>query len=299
MSQKVNLNGYFERIGFAGSIAPTLATLETLHALHPAAIAFENLNPLLGLPVKLDLGSLQTKLLSERRGGYCYEHNLLLMAMLQDLDFTVRGLAARVLWNGTDDTESRHMLLAVELNGATYIADVGFGGLTLTAPLKLKADTEQATPHETFRLSGGEPEWLLEARVGDEWKPVYAFTTEQRDLADFEAANRYLSLDPASPMRQQLRVALAPVGKRFALRDNRFTSYAAGQAPEVRILTSVADMREVLASSFGITLPPADLLDFRLEAILQAAGVTLEAGEGAGSDQPAQADGQDDGPGSR
>ena len=69
MSQKVNLNAYFERIGFAGSIAPTLATLELIHALHPAVIPFENLNPLLGLPVNLDLASIEKKLLSERRGG--------------------------------------------------------------------------------------------------------------------------------------------------------------------------------------------------------------------------------------
>ena len=82
MPEKVNLNAYFERIGFAGSIAPTLATLELILALHPAAIAFENLDPLLGEPVKLDLQSLQRKLLTDGRGGYCFEQNLLLMAML-------------------------------------------------------------------------------------------------------------------------------------------------------------------------------------------------------------------------
>ena len=69
MSQKVNLNAYFERIGFAGSIAPTLATLELIHALHPAVIPFENLNPLLGLPVNIDLQSIEKKLLAEKRGG--------------------------------------------------------------------------------------------------------------------------------------------------------------------------------------------------------------------------------------
>src|SRR5215217_4516891 len=98
MSQKVNLNAYLERIGFAGSIAPTLATLELIHALHPAAIAFENLNSVIGLPTALDIASIEKKLLHERRGGYCYEHNLLLSAMLRDLDFNVRNLAARVIW---------------------------------------------------------------------------------------------------------------------------------------------------------------------------------------------------------
>jgi N-hydroxyarylamine O-acetyltransferase len=273
MSQKVNLNAYFERIGFAGSIAPTLATLELIHALHPAAIPFENLNPLLGLPVDLDLPSLEKKLLVERRGGYCYEHNLLLMANLRELDFTVRGLAARVLWSdpAAASRPPTHMLLAVEIGGSTYIADVGFGGLTLTAPLRLKADSEQATPHETFRLTGGEPDWTLEARIGEEWKALYVFDMTERSEDDYAATNLQLSTD--SPFTRELRVALSPSGKRLALHNNRLTTHVAGEPSESRLLTSVAELREVLSGPFGIQLPPADLLDPKLEVILADAGV--------------------------
>ena len=272
MSQKVNLNAYFERIGFAGSIAPTLATLELIHALHPAVIPFENLNPLLGLPVNLDLASIEKKLLSERRGGYCYEHNLLLMAVLRELDFSVRGLAARVLWSDPSavDRPPTHMLLAVDISGATYIADVGFGGLTLTTPLKLKSETEQPTPHETFRLTGGDPDWTLEARIGDDWKPLYIFDTVEKTQEDYAASNLILSTD--SPFTRELRVALSPSGKRLALRNNRFTTHAAGEPYESRLLTSLAEMREVLSGPFGIQLPSAELLDPKLEAILAAAG---------------------------
>ena len=278
MSQKVNLNAYFERIGFVGSIAPTLATLDLLHALHPAAIAFENLNPLLGLPVRLDLPSLQTKLLTERRGGYCYEHNLLLKAMLEELDFTVRGLAARVLWNRPEGAEgpAHHMLLAVDINNTTHIADVGFGGLTLTAPLKLKADAEQTTPHGVFRLTGGDPVWRLETRLNEEWSPLYAFDTTEKSAADYESANSFLSTDPASPFRAQLRVALAPAGKRLALKDNHFTTYGQDGQTESRFLTSVAEMRDVLTSSFGLALPAGEALDARLGDILLAAGIAPE-----------------------
>ena len=274
MSHRINLNAYFERIGFAGSIAPTLSTLELIHALHPATIPFENLNPLLGLPVNLDLSSIEKKLLWDRRGGYCYEHNLLLMAVLQELDFTVRGLAARVLWNAPDAVvEPHHMLLAVDIAGATYIADVGFGGMTLTSPLKLKADVEQPTPHETYRLSGGDPDWLLEAKVGEEWKVLYAFNTDEKTEADYAPSNTFLSTDPESGFRKELRVALSPSGKRLALRDNRLTIHVEGEPSESRLLTSVAEMREVLSGTFGIQLPPMDLLDPKLEVILADAGV--------------------------
>lgn len=278
MSQKVNLKAYFDRIGFAGSIAPTLATLEAIHALHPAAIAFENLNPLLGLPVNLDLAAIVKKLLTDRRGGYCYEHNLLLQAVLRELDFTVRGLAARVLWNDPDATDrpATHMLLAVDISGVTYIADVGFGGMTLTGPLRLKADVEQATPHEAFRLTGGDPEWRLEAKLGDEWRALYQFDTTERQAADYAASNIFLSTDPESGFRKELRVALTPPGKRLALRDNRLTTHALGQPSETRHLTSVAELRDVLTNIFGIHLPTSELLDPKLESILATAGVAAD-----------------------
>ena len=276
MSQKVNLNAYFERIGFAGSIAPTLATLELIHALHPATIPFENLNPFLGLPVNLDLPRLEKKLLTDRRGGYCFEQNLLLMAMLRDLDFAVRGLAARVVWFDPTaiDRPPTHMLLAVDIGGASYIADVGFGGLTLTAPLKLKADVEQLTPHETFRLIGGDPDWTLQAQIEGEWKPLYVFDATEHSPDYYEAPNLTLSTDPDSRFRTELRAALSPSGKRLALRNNRFTTHVAGQPSESRLVTSVAELRELLSGTFGIQLPPAELLDPRLEVLLANAGVT-------------------------
>lgn len=274
MSHKVNLNAYFERIGFAGSIAPSVSTLELIHALHPATIPFENLNPLLGLPVSLELASIEKKLLWDRRGGYCYEHNLLLLAVLRELDFSARGLAAKVLWNDPTaiDRKPTHMLLAVDIGGATYIADVGFGGMTLTAPLKLKADVEQPTPHETYRLTGGEPVWRLEAKLGEAWQVLYAFDTTERTLEDYGPPNTYLSTDPESGFRRELRVALSPTGKRLALKDNRLTIHAEGASSDSRLLTSVAEMRDVLSATFGIQLPPMELLDPKLASILAAAG---------------------------
>jgi len=273
MSQKVNLNAYFERIGFAGSIAPTLATLEAITALHPAVIPFENLGPLLGHKVDLDLKAIEKKLLSEKRGGYCYEHNILLAAVLRELDYSVRQLAARVVWSNPDASKSDHMLLLVEISGTSYLVDAGFGGSTPTAPLKLRADTEQTTPHGLYRLSGGQPEWLLEARIGDDWKAVYAFETTEKSVADYEAANLYLSTDPASAFVTELRVALSPPGKRLALWNNRLNTHVEGEPTETRELTSVAELRDVLTTTFGIQLPPSDQLDPKLDEILAKAGV--------------------------
>src|SRR5262245_43236005 len=94
----IDLAAYFERIGYDGSPSPTLETLQRLHACHAIAIAFENLDPLMGEPVSLDLAAISHKFLHAQRGGYCYEHNTFFQAVLRSLGFRVSGLAAIVQW---------------------------------------------------------------------------------------------------------------------------------------------------------------------------------------------------------
>lgn len=270
MSEKVNLNAYFERIGFSGSIAPTLATLEMLHALHPAAIPFENISPLIGDSVPLDQPSLERKLLSERRGGYCFEHNLMFKRILEDLDYSVRPLLARVVWTNADgiDASPSHLLLRVDVNGQAYIADVGFGGLTLSKPLRLRADVEQATPHETFRLTGGEPDWTLEVKIADAWKPVYGFSLDEAGKDEIAAINQHLSSDPASPFTHELRVALVREGERLKLHNHKFTLQPVGAEKEQRQITSMESLRSLLTEQFGLVLPNDERLEPALARLL-------------------------------
>lgn len=270
MPEKVNLKAYFERIGFAGSIAPTAATLELLHALHPAAIPFENLAPLAGQGVPLDQPSLERKLLAEKRGGYCFEHNFLFMRVLRELDYGVKPLLARVLWNHPEgaDAPPTHMLLLVDVNGQNYLADVGFGGLTLTTPLRLRAEAEQATPHETFRLVGGDPDWTLEVRLGEEWRKVYVFSTSEASEEALSAINERIATDPASPFTHELRVALSPSGRRLKLHNTQLSVQPLEGAAEKTTLASLAQLRETLSTVFGLALPEAPALDTRLLALL-------------------------------
>ncbi|MBJ3785774.1 arylamine N-acetyltransferase family protein [Devosia sediminis] len=261
MPEKVNLKAYFERIGFAGSIAPTLPTLELLHALHPATIPFENLTPLMGDPVPLDQPSLERKMLTERRGGYCFEHNLLFIRMLEDLDFVVRPLLARVVWTNPEGASlpPSHLLLLVDVNGQNYVVDVGFGGLSLTTPLRLRADVEQPTPHETFRLTGGDPDWTLEAKIGEDWKPVYVFSLDAVSEADIAPINQEIAT--ASPFTVELRVALSPSGRRLKLHNRSFTAQPVDGEKSQREIGSMEEMRAVLTNEFGLVLPNDERLE--------------------------------------
>lgn len=190
----VDLDAYFERIGYRGDRAPTLANLRAIHALHPQAIAFENLDPLLGRPVRLDMASIETKLVLGGRGGYCYEHNLLFSRVLQALGFRVAGLMARVLWNmpEPDRAPRSHMLLRVDVGGEDYLADVGFGGQVLTGPLRFEPGLEQATPHEPFRVMPAGGDFIMQTKIGEAWAPLYRFDRQEQVLADYEIANWYV-----------------------------------------------------------------------------------------------------------
>ena len=94
MTEGLDLEAYRSRIGYTGALDPTAETLTALHRAHVLAIPFENLDILLGRPIRLDLPSLQAKLVHGRRGGYCFEQNALFAAVLDHLGFEVTGLAA-------------------------------------------------------------------------------------------------------------------------------------------------------------------------------------------------------------
>lgn len=265
------LDAYLDRIGYAGSRSTTLETLETLHALHPAAIPFENLNPLLGWPVGLDLDSLQAKLVAGGRGGWCFEHNTLFQHALEALGFSVTTLGARVVWNAAPDAPigpRSHMLLRVDLDGVPYLADVGFGGNVLTGPLRLEPNIEQATPHEAHRLAPLENGFVLEARLNGEWKAFYRFTLEPQFPSDYEVSNWYLCHHPSSFFRQTLIGARVNPDGRYALLNNGLAIHGK-HGTEKRLLTDSAALRSCLELDFGLRLPESPELAAMLERVSQ------------------------------
>jgi N-hydroxyarylamine O-acetyltransferase len=260
----LDLDAYFTRVGYTGPCAPTLETLRALHAKHAASIPFENLNPLLGWPVKLDLASVQQKLVLGGRGGYCFEQNLLFSRVLRALGFSVTDLAARVLWRAHTDDEIRprtHMLLLVEVQGELHIADVGFGGQSLTGPLRLLTDVEQATPHGPFRLLRVEgieqEEYKLQALVGKFWKSLYRFNLQPQLEPDFEMPNHYLCTSAESHFRTTLLAARALPDRRYGLANNFLSTHHLKAPSERRALRSIAEVRQVLEEVFGLRLPEA------------------------------------------
>lgn len=270
LSEAINLDAYFERIGYGGDAASTLETLQAIHLHHATTIAFENLTPLLKQPVRLDLKSLEKKLIHGRRGGYCFEQNLLLRSVLVALGFRVKNLAARVLWNLPEGTIAprSHMLLQVEINEQPYLADVGFGGITQTAPLILTPDIEQQTPHEPFRLITTDQTYTLQAKLGQEWKSLYRFDLQEQYLPDYEVSNWYVSTHPNSRFVTGLMAARPDVDRRYSLLNNQLTIRHLNGRTERRILEDAIGFRTVLEKLFRLQLPMTSDLDCVLEQLI-------------------------------
>jgi N-hydroxyarylamine O-acetyltransferase len=265
----IDLGAYFRRIGYAGDRAPTPEVLRAVHLRHAQAIPFENLDPLLGRPVRLDPPDLERKLVGDRRGGYCFEHNLLFRHALEGLGFRVAGLAARVLWTRPDAAAlaRTHMLLRVDVGGEAYLADVGFGGQTLTAPLRFVPDIEQATPHEPYRLVPAGGELVLQTRVRGEWRPMYRFDLGEHHQADYEVASWYLSNHPGSPFVGGLMAARPAPGKRYALRDNVLAVHTPDGGTERQVLRTADELRAALEGPLGVRLPDGAEVDELLDRL--------------------------------
>ena len=221
---ELDLARYLHRIGIATPPPPTADGLAALHEAHATHIPFENVDVLLGRRIRLDIDSLQAKLVGAQRGGYCFEHNMLFAAALESIGFRVTRLAARVRYRTPRRLARTHMLLKVDIGREPWIADVGFGGSGLLQPLRLQHADEQQQYFRTHRLVDSDGTWTLQGRLGDNWEDYYAFTLEPYEMADFEMANHYVSTHPDSPFVQRLTVQRPLPDVRHVLRGRELST---------------------------------------------------------------------------
>lgn len=253
-----NLEAYFARIGYTGSRAPTLATLTAVHQCHARTIPFENLDVLLGRPINIEPAAIEQKLVHDRRGGYCFEQNSLLRDVLRALGFQVTPLIGRVRFQVPDDvaTGRTHVFLRIDLDGRSYLADVGFGSRSLLAPLVFEYDREQSGSIEPRRLIRRDGLVVHQTPHEGAWSDVYQFDLTPAPFIDFEIGNWYTSTHPQSRFKQNLVVALAGHDCRYALVNRELiTRHTDGRA-EKRPIDSPDELLSILATQFGLHFPP-------------------------------------------
>lgn len=210
----------------------------------------------------LDLASVQEKLVDSRRGGYCFEQNVLLKAALETMGFKVMALGGRVRWMSPPESPlgpREHMLLMVDLPDGQYLADVGFGACLLDSPLRFKNDVEQRTAMGTYRLSEADGLFSLSAKQPSGWRTKYVFNLEPQIQSDHELGNWYTSTSPLVPFQSILIMERVSSDKRYKLINRRFEIEARdGQVAVERTIDSAEELRQVFDEIFNV-IPPASV----------------------------------------
>ena len=252
----IDLDRYFDRVGYAGARAPTLETLRGIAAAQAMSVPFENLNVLSGHGVPLDVPSLEDKIVNQKRGGYCFEQNGLALAALKQLGFKAVGLIARVRWMLPDEhpTGSTHMVIRVDLPEGTFFFDAGFGGMRVPSPIKFVTDEAQKTLLEDFRLLADGEGYMLQGDLGTHWTNIYRFTLDPQTQADYEVSNWYTATHPDSLFVNHLVVEMPGDGVRRMIVDNSFTERRLGEKPETRDISSVDELESLLERFFDLPL---------------------------------------------
>ncbi len=251
----LDLPAYLARIGYAGELRPDLATLRAVHQAHVESIPFENLDIPLGRGIRIDLESVQAKLVRTRRGGYCFEQNALLAAALEAIGFPVTRLSARVRAGHDRVLPRTHMLLRIEADGASWIGDVGFGGWSLLQPIPLAADVETRQGAWTYRLRREDDvTWVLQCPECPTGPDLYAFDLTRHLPVDYEPANHYTSTHPDSRFVISVTAQRSGSERRLVLRNRELSTISAGGTTVEPVETN-ARLLEVLRDRFGIDLP--------------------------------------------
>ncbi len=255
MTASLDLDAYFARIQWSGETSPTLGTLAGLLRAHTARIPFENLDVLLGRPVRLDLGALQDKLVRAGRGGYCFEHATLFAAVLEALGFRPLRHAARVvLFAPRTEVPRTHMFLTVAVEGARFVVDPGFGLFAPRVPVPLVAGETTRSDGETHRMDREGDFWVLHVQRGGQAVSGWVTTLEAENPIDFEVANHYVATHPGSLFVNRIMLsAITPEGRVNVMNRDVTVVRAAGE--QSLQLADRAALRALLTEHFGFDLP--------------------------------------------
>lgn len=259
------LQRFCDTFSFTPEMSADLPALQALQQFYVQHLPFENIDVLLGKPISIEPADVVEKLLINRRGGYCFEHNTLFRLLLEAMGFNVSTLLARVVWGAAENAASpeTHMVLLVELQGRQYLADVGFGGVSLTRPLLL----EQGEQHGFILKQDNVGDWLLSVNLGDKAHPMYRFRQRACEAVDIVVANHFVSTWPQSHFRHHLLMARIIDGVQVNMTDLRQTTHG-----ETRRETHVQNFAEFCSRVKAFFTDEKAISEAELEVIYRKVG---------------------------
>jgi N-hydroxyarylamine O-acetyltransferase len=245
------LDAYLDRVSFEGVPRANFDTVAGIMRCQLFSVPFENLDVQAGKGVSLEPEAIVDKLVTRRRGGYCYEINGLFAMALAALGIPYRFVAARPMIYPVARPRT-HMALVVRLEGADWLVDLGFGANGIRAPLRLDdIGIEVRQDFDSYALDRpNDRDYLLRARVNGEWLNQYQFDLSHQEWIDFMPANYLNSTHPESLFVQKLLVMLQHPEGRTILFDGRLKTIARGELTVQEVAPEAVNA--VLREVFGL-----------------------------------------------
>ncbi|MEU5424929.1 arylamine N-acetyltransferase [Streptomyces olivoreticuli] len=265
---ELDLDAYLARIGYEGERAPTLEVLHGVQRAHVTSIPFENLDVMLGVPILLDLESVQEKLVRGRRGGYCFEHVVLFAAVLERLGFEFTGLMGRVTLGAEKVLPATHALLAVTAvdDERLWLCDVGFGKGPLE-PIEIADGAEVDQDGWRFRMERrdgvfGIDHWWLHQYGEDGWLDRHTFTLTPQHTIDYVVGSHYVATHARSPFVKRPFAQGFSATRHDRLDATTWTTFRPdGSSTERKI--DPDELGRVLEEGFGIVVGAEELARLR------------------------------------
>jgi N-hydroxyarylamine O-acetyltransferase len=259
MVQSIDLDAYLGRIGYEGSRTPTYDSLGGILRAHTASIPFESFDVLLGRPIRLDPEGLQAKIVTDKRGGYCFEHASLMHAALEAFGFSPIRHASRVLlFEPRHKSVRQHMFLTVAIGNANYVVDPGFGPFACPVPIPVES-TPVPTKIPTHRLSRDGNDWILHVNRDGKEIPGWISTMEEEYPVDFEMMNHYIATHPASFFTHNILASAVTREGRINIMNQDVHIIRSG-AVEASQLADRKALRSLIKRHFGFDLPELETM---------------------------------------
>lgn len=255
----LRIDNYFTRIGLSHPES-TAAGLARLQQAQLEAIAFENIDPLLGILPNLELPAVVEKVLQQGRGGYCFELNGLLAAVLDELGFAYQPILARVRMGRSEGGPRHHLAFIVEADGESWLVDAGFGGPAARFPLLLNSRREQQQAHDRYRIryEAASGEDVVEQYQPEGWFALYSFDRAAVRRCDMDAANMLCATWEQSLLARNLLLCRYTEFGRIQLFNSNFSEFRA-DAQNSQTIETVEQLSTLVRNEFGIAVTDSEV----------------------------------------
>lgn len=265
MLDKMQVEQYLQRIGYNRTLSADLSTLCGLQWAHLTHIPYENLDLLAGIPLSLNTEDLFQKIVTRKRGGYCFELQGLYGELLKSSGFPVTQYSARFMDEPGVVQMRRHRILVVQIGSMRYLTDVGIRSESPRVPLKLVYDEVQ-TDHVCeykFQKDAFYGWVLCQKERGKAWKPMYGFTEEPQIDDDFVMPSFYCEKHPDSTFNKFMKISIFSGESNFTLVNGIFQEYRNARVQLRQKLTSPSETGYILKTYFGLDGYPYNLKEYK------------------------------------